>query len=80
MIKSFQLLVFFWTAISNYMYLVDDVNNRFDQSFWLNFLVNFFLTDSLSDKKVKIRRQTKVIKDDVGNDDVTDDEKGMNGT
>ena len=44
------------------------------------YLVNF-------DKKAKLkfRRQTKVIKDDVGNDevtsdDVTDDEKGMNGT
>ena len=44
--------------------------------------MNFISTDSLSDKKVKlkIRRQTKAIKDDVGNDDVTDDEKGMNGT
>lgn len=45
--------------------------------------MNFFSTDSLSDKKAKLkfRRQTKVIKDDVGNDevtsdDVTDDEKG----
>ena len=48
-----------WYLICNTcLYNVDDVNNRFDQSFWLNFLVNFFSTDSLSDKKSEIENST----------------------